>query len=258
MNKLKKFRVESHINNLNAPKGAPPGIFTFDRIDDELKTNQTYHSYRDLIKTDPPLPSTLQEFTNPRQYIDAYWKIHATCDPHQKPIERYAYAWNGSIFDDRIQKLNLSKISNALSNLSYRIVSQGVNRSILLISGKGTSFPWHLEDRNLASILYHHFGADKYWVFIHTKSRFNFEAKIKADFEPFEPRPCANPLKHKRYITDLKWLDDHEIEYSIVSVNSHRYLCNIANLICIVTLGSPRGRKLYHRFTWNLSQRIQR
>lgn len=217
MQKLKKFRLESHINYLNSPKEAPPGIFTFDRIDDNLKKNQSYHSYRNSFKTDPPLPSTLREFSSPRQYIDAYWKIHETCDPHKKPIERYAYAWNGSIFDDRIQKLNLSKIGNALSNLNYQMLSQGVNKSILLIAGKGTSFPWHLEDRNLASILYHHFGADKYWVFIHPKSRFDFEARIKSDFEPFETHPCANTLKHKRYITDLNWLDRHEIEYSMVS-----------------------------------------
>lgn len=216
-NKLKNFRLETKLNVIKAPKDAPAGVFHFDRIPDTL-ANQTYQSYQNVIKKDPPLPDSLRLYSvaNPREIIDAFWAKKKSTDSSNMP-ERYAYAWNGSIFNDRDHKLNLAKLANPLENLNHKILSKGVNRSMLLIGGKSSTFQWHNEDRNYASILYLHFGGDKLWIIVHPISRNNFEAAIKRDFGPFEDKPCANLLKHKRCATDLEWLDTNKIVYSIVS-----------------------------------------
>lgn len=217
-NKLKNFRLETHLNELTAPKDAPPGIYYFRRSTDTL-INQTYNSYKNTIKNDPPLPESLQQYSedDPRKIIEAYWALKKTCDSAIMPPERYAFAWNGSIFNDNVHKFNLAKLANPLENLNHKILSKGVNRSILLLAGQGSSFQWHNEDRNYASILYLHFGGDKLWIFVHPISRNDFENAIKRDFGPFEKTPCANLLKHKQCATDLEWLDRNLIEYSIVS-----------------------------------------
>lgn len=213
-NLLKKYRLETHKNVIRVPEKAPRGVFTFHREDDKLKKNQTNDSFRKLIKEDPPVPFK-DTFADARQYINDYWNHHL--DGYSNWIERYAYAWNGSIFNSDIHKLNLSKLGNAIDNLNHKLLAKGINKSMILVAGEGTSFSWHTEDRDLASILYHHFGDDKIWVFIHPKSRSYFEAFIKSDFATFENSDCANIIKHKRCLTDLKWLDDHKIEYSIVN-----------------------------------------
>lgn len=93
----------------------------------------------------------------------------------------------------------------------------GVNRTMLMIAGSDTLFTWHNEDMDLASINYMHWGATKYWVIVHRKFTDKFRKALIRDFASTELTPCKNPIKHKNYTTDLQWLEDNGIEYSIVS-----------------------------------------
>lgn len=224
MQKLKKLRLECHVDviskvssNSNADEAESlSGIFKFIRKKAELKQNQTFFSYQRAIQNDAEPSESFSNVTNPREFIEEYWRLHT--EPNTiKHIERYAFAWNGSIFDDRVTKMNLAKFNNALEFANGNNC-KGITKSMLLIGGKVTSFKWHTEDHDLASILYHHQGGDKFWVIIHPKSRSVFDAEFKKAFALFGERKCSNPLKHKSYSTDLKWMNDKNIEYSIVSI----------------------------------------
>lgn len=148
----------------------------------------------------------------PRQYIETYWASH-----HSKRPQRYAYAYDKSLFNNEIKKLNLANLFNPLMQTYQATKMPGVNRPMVLISGSHTSFYWHNEDMELASINYMHWGAPKLWVIVHRSSTDKFLEALIRDFASTEITPCKNPVKHKNYLTDLQWLTDNEIEYSIVS-----------------------------------------
>lgn len=113
--------------------------------------------------------------------------------------------------------MNISKLWNPLENTYETIPVDGVNRTMILVAGKDTSFSWHNEDMDLASINYMHVGADKYWLAVHRgKPTRDFREKVIKSFAPFESKKCSNPIKHKLYQTSLEWLDANKIEYSIV------------------------------------------
>lgn len=119
--KLKKFRLQCHVdvlsklscNSKNREAETLSEIFTLTRKKAELKPNQTFFSYQKAIQNDPEPSTSIFNFANPREFIEKYWKMQTTPDTI-KHIERYAFAWNGSIFDDQVMKMNISKLNNAL------------------------------------------------------------------------------------------------------------------------------------------------
>lgn len=130
----------------------------------------------------------------PLQYIEAYWNSHNVDRP-----QRYAFEWDESLFNDEIKKLNLRHLWNPIDQLYLtNAMSQGVNRSMILVSGPDTVFPWHNEDLDLASINYMHWGATKIWVFVHHNSTDRFREALIRDFSSTESVKCNNPVKHKK------------------------------------------------------------
>lgn len=156
---------------------------------------------------------------SPREYINAYWKSNGDGRP-----ERYGFVYEKSLFKDNVEKLNISNLGNPIESTYDTQPVEGVNSTMILIAGSHTSFPWHNENKDLASINYMHYGADKYWVAIHRKSTSDFREKLIHAFKPFElMKNCSNPIKHKNYGTSLDWLDANQIEYSIVSFISNLF-----------------------------------
>lgn len=159
-----------------------------------------------------PLYNINRSTLSPLQFIEKFWASHRTDRP-----QRYAFEWDKTLFNDEIKKLNLRTLWNPIDQLYLtNAVSKGVNRSMILVSGPDTAFPWHNEDLDLGSINYMHWGATKIWVFVHHKSTDKFREALIRDFGPTEENKCKNPVKHKNYLTDIQWLIDNEIEYSIV------------------------------------------
>lgn len=151
---------------------------------------------------------------SPREYINAYWRSNGDNRP-----QRYGYEYNKTLFKDEVKKMNISKLWNPLESTYDTNPIDGVNRTMILVGGEHTSFSWHNEDMDLASINYMHFGADKYWLAVHRgKPTRDFREKLIESFAPFEDKKCSNPIKHKLYQTSLEWLDKNNIEYSIVSI----------------------------------------
>lgn len=192
----------------------------------------TYESFKDVCQTENEKNSensSLKGINEPFEYIKKYWSNMVPTKKQLKNerVERYAYEWKSTtLFDDRIKKLNLSNLDNALDKTLEQQIYFGINTTMILVGGIETTFPWHTEDDDLASINYHHDGDDKYWVFVWPESREDFVAAAKRDFASFESIPCSNPLKHKRYFTDLEWLKKNNIRFSVVSFELRNFSFN--------------------------------
>lgn len=183
---------------------------------------RNFESFKEVCETENKKMSInpLHDINDPFEWIKEYWSnmVPTKNQLKNERIERYVYEWKSTtLFDDRIKKLNLSNLDNALDVTKSQQICFGINTTMILAGGIQTSFTWHTEDDDLGSINYHHDGADKIWVFVWPESRENFETAIKRDFANFEDKACSNPLKHKRYFTDLEWLKKNDIRFSVVS-----------------------------------------
>lgn len=83
----------------------------------------------------------------------------------------------GSLFDDSTTSWNVAKLENLLDCLGQKL--PGVNTAYLYLGMWKSTFAWHLEDVDLYSINYIHFGAPKQWYSISQKDAHKFEAVMK-------------------------------------------------------------------------------
>lgn len=103
----------------------------------------------------------------------------------------------GSLFDDRTQQWNVAKLDNLLDILGTKV--PGVNTAYLYLGMWKATFAWHLEDVDLYSINYIHFGAPKQWYSISQEDARRFEAAMK-NIWPRDAKNCDQFLRHKTYL----------------------------------------------------------
>lgn len=113
------------------------------------------------------------EFTDERcrELEKHYWKSLT----YNNPL--YGADMPGSLFDDRTTSWNVAKLENILDCLGKKI--PGVNTAYLYMGMWKATFAWHLEDVDLYSINYIHFGAPKQWYSISQEDASKFEAVMK-------------------------------------------------------------------------------
>ena len=118
--------------------------------------------------------SNLDEFTPDRcQELEvAYWKSLTFAPP------MYGADMPGSLFDERTSSWNVAKLENLLDVLGTKV--PGVNTAYLYLGMWKATFAWHLEDVDLYSINYIHFGAPKQWYSISQEDARRFEAAMKS------------------------------------------------------------------------------
>ena len=118
--------------------------------------------------------SNLDEFTPERchELEIAYWKSLTFAPP------MYGADMPGSLFDDRTTSWNVAKLENLLDVLGTKV--PGVNTAYLYLGMWKATFAWHLEDVDLYSINYIHFGAPKQWYSISQEDARRFEAAMKS------------------------------------------------------------------------------
>jgi hypothetical protein len=85
-----------------------------------------------------------------------YWKTLTYAQP------LYGADLMGTLFDDRTENWNLNKLPNLLDVLGTKV--PGVNTAYLYLGMWKATFAWHLEDVDLYSINFLHFGAPKTMV----------------------------------------------------------------------------------------------
>lgn len=101
-----------------------------------------------------------------------YWKSLMYSNP------LYGADMPGSLFDDSTTSWNVAALPNLLDVLGENVL--GVNTAYLYLGMWKASFAWHLEDVDLYSINYIHFGAPKQWYSISQEDLPRFEAAMKS------------------------------------------------------------------------------
>lgn len=92
----------------------------------------------------------------------------------------------GSLFDERTTVWNVAKLENLLDILGQNV--PGVNTAYLYLGMWKSTFAWHLEDVDLYSINYIHFGAPKQWYSISQEDARRFEAAMRSRYFVQQPR----------------------------------------------------------------------
>lgn len=135
-----------------------------------------------------------------------YWKTLTYAPP------LYGADVLGTLFDDSTEDWNLNKLPNLLDVLGTKV--PGVNTAYLYLGMWKATFAWHLEDVDLYSINYLHFGAPKQWYSISQGDARRFEAAMKSIW-PTEAKACGQFLRHKAFLIS----PSHLQQYFNIKVN---------------------------------------
>lgn len=135
----------------------------------------------------------LEEYTKERcaELEVNYWKSLGFNQP------MYAADMPGSLFDEDEETWNVAKLENILDVLGTKV--PGVNTAYLYLGMWKATFAWHLEDVDLYSINYIHFGAPKQWYSISQEDARRFEKAMKQAW-PVDSKNCDQFLRHKTYL----------------------------------------------------------
>lgn len=152
-----------------------------DEVDEEAFENFDYRVYDN------------DQWTQERcdELEDKYWKSLNFSNP------MYAADMPGSLFDEETKEWNVAKLPNLLDWLGAPI--PGVNTAYLYLGMWRATFAWHLEDVDLYSINYIHFGAPKQWYSVSQKDAPKFENAMKSIW-PSDAKNCDQFLRHKTYL----------------------------------------------------------
>lgn len=132
----------------------------------------------------------------------------------------------GTLFNENLKNWNVSNLPNLLDYLDEKI--PGVNNSYLYAGLWKSSFAWHLEDKDLFSINFIHFGAPKQWYSIpqsHEKQFYNF---VKDQF-PNEFKNCKEFLRHKSIIVSPKLLNENGIPVNKIVHYQNEFIITFPN-----------------------------
>ncbi|KAI1173009.1 hypothetical protein F4777DRAFT_559585 [Nemania sp. FL0916] len=135
-----------------------------------------------------------------------YWKTLTYAPP------LYGADVLGTLFDDTTENWNLNKLPNLLDVLGTKV--PGVNTAYLYLGMWKATFAWHLEDVDLYSINYLHFGAPKQWYSISQGDARRFEAAMRSIW-PTDAKACGQFLRHKAFLIS----PNHLQQYFNIKVN---------------------------------------
>ena len=134
-----------------------------------------------------------------------YWKSLTYAEP------MYGADLMGSLFSKSIKNWNVAKLPNVLDLMDVKL--PGVNDAYLYAGLWKATFAWHLEDQDLYSINYLHFGAPKQWYSIPQDESEHFFNVMKDTF-PEEYSNCHDFLRHKTFLVSPQFLEKHNVRYN--------------------------------------------
>jgi hypothetical protein len=176
----KKVRKEVTIKEETTPskpKGRQPRTVSSRRKNNQSEVNSVIDE--EAFKNFDYHLENVGQYTSERchELEDNYWRTINYGQP------MYGADMPGSLFDDRTQHWNVAKLENLLDVLGTKV--PGVNTAYLYLGMWKASFAWHLEDVDLYSINYIHFGAPKQWYSISQEDARRFEAAMKSKHRRF-------------------------------------------------------------------------
>lgn len=157
--------------------------------------------------------------------------LEAPCDLYQRSIENseptpYLINEPGTLFTSKID-FNLDKLirGDRLTSGTVTDNMSGITSSMVYVGVRGSVFPAHLEDWDLGSMNYLHYGAPKMYVIIPPSQAEQFQkhclsemqaAGISGKFNPYNNKPCDNIIQHKNFIVLLDILRAKSIKFKLI------------------------------------------
>lgn len=113
----------------------------------------------------------------------------------------------GSLFTEETKHWNVASLYSALSRLlpAESKGLPGVNTPYLYFGMWRATFAWHVEDMDLFSINYIHFGAPKHWYAI-PQARANALEQTMRGYFPKDVSNCSQFLRHKSFLASPRLL----------------------------------------------------
>ncbi|KAG0767316.1 hypothetical protein G6F57_003195 [Rhizopus arrhizus] len=142
---------------------------------------------------------TVEEYKEIERY---YWRSLTFNQP------MYGADMLGTFFDESTNTWNLNHLDNILNDLDT--VVPGVNSPYLYFGMWKATFAWHVEDMDLYSINYIHFGAPKQWYTIAPMYKKKFETFMQNMFY-IQYKHCHEFLRHKTFIISPRVLEENGI-----------------------------------------------
>lgn len=146
-----------------------------------------------------------------------YWR---SLNLGQPPM--YGADQQGTLFDARTPHWNVGELDSLLSR-TLRYALPGVTTPYLYFGMWRASFAWHVEDMDLHSINYIHFGAPKQWYAIRQADRQRFESIMAAAF-PADARKCSQFLRHKSFLVSPSFLQSQGIRPLKLVQHAHEFV----------------------------------
>lgn len=150
-----------------------------------------------------------------KQLEKVYWRSLTYAEP------MYGADMLGSLFDQKFDIWNVAKLPNILDLMDTKL--PGVNDAYLYAGLWKATFSWHLEDQDLYSINYLHFGAPKQWYSIPQKDCNKFYELMKDTFHE-EYNACSEFLRHKTFLASPAFLEKNGISYNKVVHNAGEFI----------------------------------
>ncbi|GAA5828560.1 hypothetical protein JCM11251_000850 [Rhodosporidiobolus azoricus] len=136
-----------------------------------------------------------------RDFERRYWRTLTFGEP---PM--YGADMAGSLFSDSTKAWNVAHLGDLLPKLAPGACSiPGVVSPYLYFGMWRATFAWHVEDADLYSINYIHFGAPKFWYSVPQEQAAKFERVMEAYF-PTDFRKCHEFLRHKAFLASPRVL----------------------------------------------------
>lgn len=157
------------------------------------------------------------EFTTDRCELleKTYWRSLTYAEP------MYGADMLGSLFPKTLKSWNVAHLPNLLDLMDAKL--PGVNDAYLYAGLWKATFAWHLEDQDLYSINYNHFGAPKQWYSIPQDECDNFFKLMKDTFSD-EWKNCNEFLRHKTFLVSPQYLSKHGIKCNKIIHYEHEFI----------------------------------
>ncbi|KAK9446608.1 JmjC domain, hydroxylase-domain-containing protein, partial [Limtongia smithiae] len=114
----------------------------------------------------------------------------------------------GSLFTDETKLWNVARLDNILNDIGKDV--PGVNMAYLYFGMWKSTFSWHVEDMDLYSINYIHFGAPKQWYSVAQDDEQKFFDLMRSLW-PDDYKQCKEFLRHKTFLLSPTFLANHGI-----------------------------------------------
>ncbi|TXT11970.1 uncharacterized protein COLE_02380 [Cutaneotrichosporon oleaginosum] len=174
------------------PEGTPPAERGAKRdMEEKLPPVDPFYETVDFKKDWLPAGATQDDFTvaGCSNIEKRFWKSIGMARSSW-----YGADLAGSLFADPKTPWNVAHLPNLLQRLKGKL--PGVNTPYLYFGMWRAAFSWHVEDMDLFSINYIHFGAPKFWYAVPQAEAERFETVTRSYF-PNDANTCDQFMRHK-------------------------------------------------------------